>query len=181
LTGLLLAVLLASRIWFIVGDLRTEHAMQVAFSRNSNVVTAAQLFIANGRILTDQIKQRLAKDAAIPAAVRALPSDAFIASNQGQLLGHLSGRPVRMLPFGNESDLSGVTSRINQVFREMHKVRPVYLIFVPDNRIVRSPDAVDWQNKIASKLPTGYQLVGRDVNLLIFLAPAPSYGVKSHS
>ena len=84
-----------------------------------------------------------------------------------------------MLPFSSESDLSGVTSRVNQVFRDMRSHRPVYIVLVPDNRIVRSPDGADWQNKIASRLPTDYQLVGRDVNLLIFLVPAPPGSVKS--
>jgi len=179
ITGLIVAILLASRLWFIVDDLRTERTMQEAFSQNGNVVEAAQPFLTNGRILTDQIKQRLAKDTAISAAVRTLPSDALILSNQGPLLGYLSGRPVRMLPFSSENDLSGVTGRVSQVFRDMRRQRPVYIVLVPDNRIVRSPDAANWQNKIASKLPADYQVVTRDVNLLIFLVPSPDDGVKS--
>lgn len=174
LTGLLVAILLASRIWFIVDDLRTERAMQEAFSRSNNVVEAAQPFLANGRILTDQIKQRLAKDATIPAAVRALPGNALILSNQGQLLGYLSGRPVRTLPFPNENDLSGVTGRVSQVFRDMRSHRPVYIALVPDNRIVRSPDGTAWQDKIAGRLPMGYQVAGREVNLLLIRALSPT-------
>ncbi|CAH1087217.1 glycosyltransferase family 39 protein [Candidatus Nitrotoga sp. 1052] len=179
LTGLLVAILLASRLWFIVDDLRTEHTMQEAFSRSTNIVEAAQPFLANGRILTDQIKQRLAKDATIPAAVRALPGDALILSNQGQLLAYFSGRPVRTLPFPSESNLSIVTGAVSQVFRDMRRNRPVYVVLVPDNHIVRSPDGANWQDKIASRLPVGYQVVGREVNLLIFLAHPPSNGVKS--
>lgn len=173
LTGLLVAILLAGRIWFIADDLRTERAMQEAFSRSSNVVEAAQPFLANGRILTDQIKQRLAKDATIPAAVRALPSNALILSNQGQLLGYLSDRPVRTLPFPSESDLSMVTGAVSQVFRDLRSHRPVYIVLVPDNRIVRSPDGANWQDKIASRLPMGYEVVGREVNLLIIRALSP--------
>lgn len=172
-TGLIVAILLASRLWFIVDDLRTERTMQKAFSQNSNIVEAAQPFLANGRILTDQIKQRLAKDAAIPAAVRALPSDALILSNQGQLLTYLSGRPVRTLPFPSESDLSLVTGAVSQVFRDMRSHRPVYIALVPDNRIVHSPDGAAWQSKIASRLPVGYQVVGREVNLLLIRALSP--------
>lgn len=179
ITGMIVAILLASRLWFIIDDLRTERTMQEAFSQNGNVVEAAQPFLTNGRILTDQIKQRLAKDSAIPAAVRALPGDALILSNQGPLLGYLSGRPVRMLPFPGENDLSGITVRVSQVFRDMHRHRPVYIVLVPDNRIVHSPDATNWQSKIASKLPADYQLLARDVNLLIFLVPSPDDGVKS--
>lgn len=179
LTGLLVAILLASRLWFIVDDLRTERAMQEAFSQSSNVVEAAQPFLANGRILTDQIKQRLAEDETIPAAVRALPSNALVMSNQGQLLGYLSGRPVRTLPFPSESDLSVVTRAVSQVFHDMRSHRPVYIVFVPDNHIVRSPAGANWQDKIASRLPTEYQVVGSDVNLLIFHAPSPAYEVKS--
>lgn len=173
LTGLLVAILLASRIWFIVDDLRTERVMQEAFSQSNNVVEAAQPFLANGRILTDQIKQRLAKDATIPAAVRALPGDALILSNQGQLLGYLSGRPVRTLPFPSESDLSMVTGAVSQVFRDMRRDRPVYIVLVPDNRIVRSPDGAAWQDKIASRLPVGYEVVGREANLLLIRALSP--------
>ena len=147
--------------------------MQEAFSQSNNVVEAAQPFLANGRILTDQIKQRLAKDATIPAAVRALPGDALILSNQGQLLGYLSGRPVRTLPFPSESDLSMVTGAVSQVFRDMRRDRPVYIVLVPDNRIVRSPDGTAWQDKIASRLPAGYQVVGREANLLLIRALSP--------
>jgi hypothetical protein len=179
LTGLLAAILLASRIWFIVDDLRTEHTVNEAFSQSSNVVEAAQPFLANGRILIDQIKQRLAKDATLPAAVRALPSDALILSNQGQLLAYLSGRPVRTLPFPSESDLSVVTGAVSQVFRDMRSHRPVYVVLVPDNRIVRSPDGTNWQEKIANRLPVNYQVVGRGMNLLIFLVRPPSSGGKS--
>lgn len=173
LTGLLVAILLASRIWFIVDDLRTERAMQEAFSQSNNVVEAAQPFLANGWILTDQIKQRLAKDATIPATVRALPGNALILSNQGQLLAYLSGRPVRTLPFPSENDLSGVTGRVSQVFHDMRSHRPVYIVLVPDNRIVRSPDGAAWQEKIASRLPAGYEVVGREVNLLMIRALSP--------
>ncbi len=181
LTGLLVAILLASRLWFIVDDLRTERTMQEAFSRSDNVVESAQPFLANGRILTDQIKQRLAKDTAIPAAVRALPSDALILSNQGPLLGYLSGRPVRMLPFSSENDLSGVTGRVSQVFRDMRRHRPVYIVLVPDNRVVRSTDAANWQNKITSRLPRDYRVVGKSANLLVFHVPPPSNVVEPRS
>lgn len=181
LTALLVAVLLASRLWFIFDDLRTERSMQVAFSRSSNVVDAARPFLANGRILTNQIKQRLAQDPALPAALRTLPGDALILSNQGQLLGYLSGRPVRTIPLPSESDLSDITSRVSQVFRDMRRHRPVYLVVVPDNRIVRSPDGLDWQNRIASRLPANYQVVARDVNLLIFLASPPAPRPESRS
>jgi hypothetical protein len=181
IAGLLLAVLLASRLWFIVDDLRTERTMQVAFSENGNVVEAAQPFLTNGRILTDQIKQRLAKDSAIPAAVRALPGNALILSNQGPLLGYLSGRPVRMLPFSSENDLPGVTGRVNQVFRDMRRHRPVYIVLVPDNRVVRSTHAANWQNKIISRLPRDYRVVGKSANLLVFHVPPPSNVVEPRS
>jgi len=178
-TGLLIAILLASRLWFIVDDLRTERAMQEAFSRSSNVVEAARPFLANGRILTDQIKQRLAKDTTIPGAVRALPSDALILSNQGQLLGYLSGRPVRTLPFTNESDLSEITSRISHVFLDMRRHRPVFIVLVPDNRIVRSPDGTAWKEKIAGRLPENYQVIRKEENLLVLRVPPPLAGMKS--
>lgn len=173
-TGLLVAILLASRLWFIFDDLRTERAMQEAFSANENVVEAAQPFLANGRILTDQIKQRLARDEAPPSALRELPANALILSNQGQLLGHLSGRPVRTIPFTNENDLSDITRRVSQIFQDMHTNRPVYIAFVPDNRIVRSVNAMRWQAHIKSGLPMNYELVDSDVNLLLLRALPPN-------
>jgi hypothetical protein len=179
LTGLVMAILLASRIWFIADDLRIERSMQEAFSRSSNVVEAAQPFLANGRILTDQIKQRLAKDATIPEAVRALPGNALIVSNQGQLLGYISGRPVRTLPLPSESDLSEPTRRLDQVFRDMHSHRPVYIVLVPDNRIVRSPDGIAWQEKIMGRLPERYEVIRTEVNLLVLRVPPPTAGMKS--
>ncbi|OYY94856.1 MAG: hypothetical protein B7Y41_04680 [Hydrogenophilales bacterium 28-61-23] len=174
LAGLLVAVLLASRLWFIADDLRTERAIQAAFSRSDNVVEAAHPFLENGRILTDQIKQRLAEDETIPAAIRALPGNALVLSNQGPLLGYLSGRPVRMLPFSSETDLSDVTSRVSRLFRDMHSHRPVYIALVPDNRIVRSPDGAVWQAKIASRLPEQYQVIRKEANILVLHVSAPA-------
>jgi hypothetical protein len=178
LAGLVIAILLASRLGFIANDLRIERSMQEAFSRSNNVVEAARPFLANGRILTEQIKQRLAKDATIPDAVRALPSDALIVSNQGPLLGYLSGRPVRMLPLPSESDLSEPTRRLDQVFADMHSHRPVYLVLVPDNRIVRSPDGTAWQEKITGRLPERYEVIRKEVNLLVLRVPPPAAGTK---
>jgi hypothetical protein len=173
-TGLVVGLLLASRLWFIANDLLIEREMQVAFSQNGSVVAAAQPFLANGRILTDQIKQRLAKDDTIPNALRDLPPNALILSNQGPLLGYLSGRPVRMIPFPSATDMSSVINRVAQVFRDMHTDRPVYIAFVPDNRLVRSSTALEWQAAIQIGLPTEYQLVAREVNLMIVQPPSPS-------
>ena len=179
--GLLVAILLASRIGFIVEDLRTQRTMQEAFSRSSNIVEAARPFLADGRILTDQIKRRLAEDGAIPAAIRALPGDALILSNQGQLLGYLTGRPVRTVPFAGASNLSGVRNGVAQVFHDMRRDRPVFLVFVPDNRIVRDPDAHTWQAQVRSGLPADYALVASDTNVLVLRAFPPSPGAIPRS
>jgi hypothetical protein len=172
--GVVVASLLASRIFFIASDIRAEREVQEAFARHENVVEAAQAFISSGRLLTDQIKQRLTTDPAIPAAVRGLPPHALILSNQGQLLSYLSGRPVRTLPLPSISDLSTVQSRVSQVFREMKSDRPVYVVFVPDNRIVRMPDAKGWQAVIADRLRADFRVVGAETNVLVMQASKPT-------
>lgn len=171
--ALVVAILLVSRLWFIVDDLRVEHAMQQAFAQNTSVVEAARPFLTDGRILTEQIKQRLAQDAAIPAAIQALPKNALILSNQGPLLGYLAARPVRALPLPSVTDLSSVIERVTQVFHEMRGDRPVYLVFVPDNRVVRDPAGMHWQSTITGGLPAHYQVVGAGINHLIILVPPP--------
>ncbi len=171
--ALVVAILLTSRLWFIVDDLRVERAMQQAFAENTSVVEAARPFLTDGRILTDQIKQRLAQDASIPAAIQALPENALILSNQGPLLGYLASRPVRTLPLPSVTDLSAVSGRITQVFHEMRGDRPVYLVFVPDNRIVRDPESRHWQSMITSGLTLHHRVVGSDSNHLIILVSPP--------
>lgn len=171
MAALAVLALLSSRIWFIADDLRSETQMKEAFTRNNDVTKAAQPFLDNSRILTDQIKWALVRDGEIPAKLSQLPAEALIISNQGQILSLISGRAVRTVSIPSQTDLAPVIDRVRQVVQSTQRHRPVYLAIVPDNRSVHTPDASEWKQRLVRQLPKEYQIVGEGVNLIIFGSP----------
>lgn len=168
--GLVFAVLLASRMWFIADDMRLERDLNRTFLATPDIAAAARPFVNSGRILTNQIRPALARDAAVASTVRSLPEDALILSNQGPLLGLLSDRSVRTIPSPIAGGFPAIANRVDQVFHDMHRDRPVFLVLVPDNGILHSIDHTDWKKMVVQQLPPTYLEISRGDNILVLRA-----------
>lgn len=168
------AVLLGSRLWFIADDLQRERAMQQALLASPDIAVAAQPLMADNRVLTSQLRPALARDASLVAAVRALPDGALILSNHAPLLGHVSGRTVRMIPSPYAGGFAEIAARVDRVFRDMRTDRAVYLVLVPDNRTLRSIDHPDWKRMVRAQLTHRFRETDEGVNFLVLHAAAAS-------
>lgn len=171
--AIVVTVLLGSRLWFIADDLQRERMLQQAFFASPDIAVAAQPLLAGNPVLTSQIRPALARDASLAAAVRALPEGALILSNQGPLLGHVSGRTVRMIPSPDAEGVAAIATRVNNIFRDMRTNRPVYLVLVPDNRLLHSIDQPDWKRMVQAQLPPRFGETGEGVNFLVLRAEPP--------
>jgi len=165
-----------ARMWFIHDDLRSERELAKAFEAQPAIVEAATPHTATGRILTDRIKHRLVADEALRREVAKLPDGALIASNQGQLLGWLTDRSVRTLALKSLDDLSSMASALDHAVRTMRSDRPVYLVLVPDNLIVRAPQGAAWKEAFERAMPATWQTMAKDTNLLIVAVRPASAG-----
>lgn len=150
--------LLAGRLNNIWADLVREAAIQSAVDTYGYAGAADQF---PGAVLTNHIKQNTSRDHILINLLKNLPADAHIVSNHGPILSLASGRHIRRFAPTPENLEELV------VIRPQLGGRPLVLVIIPSNEILRGPQAVTWQENVLNRLGAGYEILLKTKNFLV--------------
>lgn len=167
LAGGLAGLMLAGHVVFIATDVLLQKEIKAAFARADTVIDAANQLEQMDVVLTPHIKRKIAQDAVVAQAIRALPEGALIFSNAGPLLAYIGSRPVRTLESAGIETLTDMVAELDRLSPHVQGRRPVYVAFVPNNRLVHDPLSSRWQDYIVERLPGRYGVAHKSGNLLI--------------
>lgn len=160
-TGVLLVsglLLLGGRVHSILTNLQREAEIQKLVDSKGLAATATML---PGIVLTNRIKQNTSRDRVLLDLLKALPSNAHIVSNFGSVLSLESGRHIRSFDLTpkNISELVTIRARLNR--------KPLFLVIIPTNAMLRSAKAGTWQDDTLRKIGIGYETLLRTSSVLV--------------
>lgn len=167
LSGFCAGLVLVGHLTFIGRDMMTHQEIEAAFTQSDNILDATTNLEYENVVLTSHIKRKITQDPVVTQAIRELPERALIFANAGPLLAYIGGRPVRALESAGIERLADMVLELDALSARVQGSRPVYVAFVPDNRLIRSPMKNRWQDYIVEHLPGRYQVAHKSNNLLI--------------
>lgn len=160
-TGVLLAaglLLLGGRIDGILTNLQREAEIQKLVDSEG---LAAAATLLPGIVLTNRIKQNASRDRVLLDLLKALPSNAHIISNFGSVLSLESGRHIRSFDLNtkNIAELLRIRAHLSG--------KPLILVLIPTNVILRSPTANTWQDDTLREIGSEYETLLKTSTVLV--------------
>ena len=121
-------------------------------------------------ILRMQLARLSASDRELLATATNLPRDILPISNASYIFRIETGSPVRSL-FLEDIDISDALEDEIQKIRRQHRTRPIWLAFLPSNRLVKTGEDPDWRAPLREALPPQCRITGTSERYLNALCP----------
>lgn len=170
--ALVLSVLVAGRIAYLHDELTKAKNASDAY-RGLADMTHGLPAMAQTQIqkqpwtLNEQLKRVVAEDSSLMAALQRLPEHSYLIGYPGYVIRITTGREVRSL-YGTATP-QDVWAAAVETRRHVDSRRPLYLIFYPPPSIFL---LADWQQEMLVNMPTGFSLLERTANRMIFQGSA---------
>ena len=167
------AVLLTTRIAYAVTDLRKELRLQNVLTGHDDITVAVEN-VDQETLLTDALRLAVAEDHALSAAIRALPGNAFLVSNNGCLLRITTGRRVRTVELSTLADTDRFLAQIADALPHLPADRPVFAVVCLTNGIARGDNPRQWKRYLLEHLSPIMSDVTQTPTALLFTVHAGS-------
>ncbi|MDP2025297.1 hypothetical protein [Sulfuriferula sp.] len=168
--ALVLSVLVMGRIAYLHNEFSeakdaTDAYRGLADLTHGLPATAQSLYQKHPWTLDAQLKRRVAEDTSLTATLQRLPKQAYLIGYPGYVIRLMTGQAVRSIY--NSATPEDVWLVAIKTRQHINPHRPLYLIFYPPPIIFMS---ADWQQAMLTSMPTGFSLLERTPNRMIFQA-----------